>query len=169
MANFKKDLETGKIYEYKSVGILKKYGFYDIIVDGTYNSYYDITAYKDNKKVYIECKYNSLTDKTGYIFLECCTRSLDVSGRTNTKADYYIFFSNTKYYICGVEKVKNILRKTIRKALKKVKVIKPTRVQLCDYIAQHGIKTNNTIGVLISVHDVIKKSKYTGVLIQKLF
>jgi hypothetical protein len=166
MDKFKKDLETGKIYEYKSIDILKKYGFYDIVIDGTYNSYYDITAYKDNKKVYIECKYNSLTDKTGYIFLECCKRTLEASGISITTADYYIFFSNTKYYICGVNKVKNILRKTIEKELKKVKVNKPTPDQLCSYIEHKGIKTINSIGILICVKAVIKKSKYTGKLIQ---
>lgn len=169
MDTFIKDLEIGQIYENKSIKILEQYGFYNIEIDGTYNPYYDITAYKNNKKVYIECKYNSLTDKTGFIFLECCKRTLEVSGISITRADYYIFFSNTKYYICGVSKVKNILRATIEKELKKVKVIKPTGNQLCSYIEHEGLKTKNSIGILICVKKVSKKSKYKGTHIQKLF
>jgi hypothetical protein len=166
MSNFKKDLETGQYYENMSINILLKHGFENIEIDGTYNPYYDITAYKNNKKVYIECKYNSLTDKTGYIFLECCKRNLNASGISITKSNYYIFFSKSKYWICGVSKVKNILRKTIEKELKKVKVIKPTVNQLCNYIEHEGIKTSNSIGILICVKKVNKKSKYRGVLVK---
>jgi len=41
--------------------------------------------------------------------------------------------------------------------------------QLLSYIEHEGIKTSNSIGILIDVKEVIKKSKYTGTIIQKLF
>lgn len=169
MEKFKNDLKTGKIYENKSIKILEKYGFYNIELDDNCNPYYDITAYKNNKKVYIECKYNSLTDKSGYIFLECCKKNLDASGISITTANYYIFFSNTKYYMCGVKKIKNILQRTIKKELRKVKIFNPSMDQLLSYIEHEGIKTSNSIGILIDVKEVIKKSKYTGTTTQKLF
>jgi hypothetical protein len=167
MTNFKRDLETGQYYENLSIDILLKHGFENIEIDGKYNPYYDITATKNNKKVYIECKYNSYTDKTGYIFLECCKRNLKASGISITTANYYIFYSKSKYWICGVNKVKNILKHTICKELKKVKVIKPTNEQLLKYIEYEGIKTKNSIGVLIDVKYVNKKSKYKGGLVKK--
>jgi len=167
METFKKCLSIGRIYEKEGTEILKKKGFYNIELDETYNPYYDITAYKDNIKYYIECKYNSYTDKTQKIFLECCTRKLQVSGVSITKADYYIFFSNTKYYMCDVNKVKRILRKTIEKTLKNKGIFEHTDDQLCNYIENCGLKTSNSIGVLICVQKVKKKSIYTGTIKNK--
>jgi hypothetical protein len=167
MESFKKCLSIGRIYEKKGTAILKQKGYYNIELDETYNPYYDITAYKDNIKYYIECKYNSYTDKTQKIFLECCTRKLQVSGVSITKADYYIFFSNTKYYMVHTDKVKTILRKTIENILKHKGVIEPSGDQLCNYIEHSGLKTKNSIGILICVKKVKKKSIYTGTIKNK--
>ena len=163
MNKFKKDLELGKKYEYKSIDILKKYGYINIEIDDTYNPYYDLTAYKNEKKVYFEVKYNALGDKLKTVFLECCKYpKLYQSGISITKANYYILFTNTKYYICGTDKLKNILKKTIQKKLKAngLKHIKDEH--LISYIEHEGKRTKNSIGILIDVEDVKRKCKYKG-------
>ena len=169
---FKKCLAIGKIYENKSINILLKYGFTNIILDNSYNSYYDLEAVRKNKKVYIEVKYNSLTDKTHKIFLECCKHKNGVllpSGISITKATYYIFYSNTKYYIINTNKVKKILENTIKKEFIKVGHKKPTHDELINYIEHKGLRTKNSIGILISVDDVIRKCKYKGIHINSRF
>lgn len=162
MKSFEKCLKEGHIYETKSINILKKHKFKDITIDYKKNSYYDLTAYKKNKKVYIEVKYNSLTDRTKYIFLECCKTNLYPSGISITKSDYYIFFSNSKYWICKTDKVKKLLEQTIRRELNKIKLTKPSDEQLLKYIEYSGLRTKNTIGILLLVDDVNKICKYKG-------
>lgn len=165
--SFKKCLVIGQSYETKSLKILEKHGFKNITIDYKYNPYYDITAYlntnnKNNKKVYIEVKYNSLIDKTNKIFLECCKTNLNVSGLSITKSHYYIIHSNSKYWIIKTKTLKKLLNKTIKHELKKVGIHNATNEQLCSYIQYEGIKTSNTIGILIDVCDVEKKALFYG-------
>lgn len=163
MNDFKKCLEIGKIYERKSLKILLKHKFKGVVMDEGYNPYYDIEAFKNNKKVYIEVKYNSLTHKTKYIFLECSKIDLCPSGISITKSDYYIFFSNYDYWICKTYKVKKVLEDTIRRELKKVKITNATYDDLINYIEHEGLRTKNTVGILINVDDVIKICSYKGI------
>jgi len=164
---FYKCLRIGHTYERKSIKILEKHHFYKIYCNYEYNPYYDLTALiKKNdklKKVYIEVKYNSLTDKTGFIFLECCKTNLKPSGLSITKSDYYIFFSDSQYWIIKTDRVKSILENTIRTELKKAKITDATEEQLLNYIEHNGLKTKNTIGVLISVSDLLKVCSYNGI------
>lgn len=164
MSDFKKCLEIGHTYEKKSIDILKKHKFKHVVCNYDYNPYYDLTAFKKKQKVYIEVKYNSLTDKTKYIFLECSKINLNPSGLSITKADYYIFFSDSKYWICETDNVKKLLEQTIRKEFKKVNIHNPSVEQLLNFIEHNGLRTKNTIGVLIKVSDVLKISKYNGSL-----
>jgi hypothetical protein len=161
-ADFKKCLEVGHYYEKKSIKILLKHNFIKIRNNYKYNPYYDLKAFKDRKRVYIEVKYNKLTHITNKIFLEVCKRNLEPSGITITKAQYYIFFSMYKYYICLVNDVKKLLEQTIRNILINNNIENPTREQIILYIEHEAIKTNNTIGILINVVDVIKICHYTG-------
>lgn len=171
--NFKECLKIGKYYENKSIFILHNHGFKDVILDNSYNSYYDISALYKHKIVYIEVKYNSLTDKTHKIFLECLKydkyNNINISGLSITRAKYYIFFSNTKYYIIKTLRVKKILEKTIRRQYKKLGLNKPSQEDLIKYIEHKGIRTKNTIGILINVEDVKKHSIYYGLIINKIF
>ena len=167
MSDFKRDLKRGAYYETKSINILLKHGFKKIKIDYKYNPYYDLKAYENRKRVYIEVKYNSLTDKTNKIFLECCkfdkTNKILASGISITKATYYIFYSYTKYYMCNTQDVKRLLERTIRDTLKKSNINNPTYEQLRAYIEHNGLRTQNTIGILISVDDVINICKYNGI------
>jgi Holliday junction resolvase-like predicted endonuclease len=164
LAEFKKCLEIGHTYEKKSINILKKHNFKYIKCNYKYNPYYDLTAFKKKQKVYIEVKYNSLTDRTKHIFLECFKIDLNPSGLSITKADYYIFFSNSKYWICKTDHVKKVLEQTIRHELKKASIYNATEEQLLNFIEHNGIRTKNTIGILIKVSDVLKISIYNGSL-----
>ena len=160
--DFKKCLEIGHYYEKKSISILTNHKFKHIKNNYKYNPYYDLTAFKNKKKVYIECKYNKLTHKTNKIFLECCKINLEPSGISITKSDYIIFFSYFKYWIVKTEKVKKLLERTIINILINNNIPNPTQEQLLLYIEHEAIKTTNTIGILISVDDVIKICKYKG-------
>ena len=161
-AEFKKCLDTGHYYEKKSINILLKHDFKKIKNNFKYNPYYDLKAYKNRKRVYIEVKYNKLTHITNKIFLEVCKRNLEPSGITITRAHYYIFFSMYAYYICIVDDVKKLLEDTIKHILINNNIPDPTREQIILYIEHEAIKTNNTIGILLSVDDVLKICKYTG-------
>jgi len=161
--SFNKCLIIGKKYEQISIEILKRHGFINIILDNSYNSFYDLTAERKKKKILIEVKYNSLTDRTGYIFLECCKINLTASGISITDAEYYIFYSESKYWIVKTNKIKILLEHTIKRELKKNKLMTdPTDEQLFNYIEFYGIKTKNTIGILLLVDDVKKISKFKG-------
>ena len=158
---FKKCLEVGHLYETKSLYILKNHKFKNITIDYKYNPYYDITAYKKKKKVYIEVKYNSLTDKTQKIFLECCKTNLNASGLSITQSHYYIFHSNTQYWICKTHKIKKLLNKVIRNRLEKT-TNNITNEKICSYIEYYGIRTKNTIGILLEVEDIETICIYKG-------
>ena len=146
----------------KSLNILKTHKFKHIKINYKYNPYYDISAYKNKKKVYIEVKYNDLVDKLGTVFLEVCKRNLEVSGISITKAHYYIFHSRTKYWICETDKIKKLLKKKLDKEFEKVGIKNFTNEQLCSYIQYEGIKTTNTIGVLLNIKSIEKKALYKG-------
>ena len=159
---FIKCLEIGHYYEHKSIDILKKHNFKKITNEYNYNPFYDLTAIKNKKTVYIECKYNKLTHKTNKIFLECCKINLQPSGLSITKSNYIIFFSYYKYWIVKTKKVKILLEQTIKNILINNGINNPTHEQLILYIEHEGIKTHNTIGILINVDDVNKICKYSG-------
>jgi len=160
--HFKKCLDVGHYYEKKSINILLKHNFIKIKNDYKYNPYYDLRAFENNRRVYIEVKYNKLTHKTNKIFLECCKRNLQPSGISITRAHYYIFFSYYKYWIVETDKVKQLLETTIRNILINNNIPNPTKEQIILYIEHEAIKTNNTIGILLSVNDVNKICKYKG-------
>jgi Holliday junction resolvase len=159
MKGFKKDLERGKYYEHKALKTLTKHGFKELKIFDGYKKEYDIEGIYNNKKVFIECKYNKYTTYTNKFFIEVFTTKFNESGITATKSDYYILYSYFDYWIIYTNDLKRALEEHLRSIIQNKDV---TKTQIVEYIKTNGTYTNNTIGVIIPINIIEKYTLWKG-------
>ena len=160
MADFKKDLQRGKYYEYKALKTLSKYKFKDLHIFEGYKKEYDIEGVYKKKKVYIEVKYSKYVSYTNSIFVEVFTTKFNISGLSATKSDYYIMYGYFRFWIIETENLKKALEEHLKN---EIMIKNPTRCQLVEYVKLKGTYTNNTVGVIIPISIIEKYTKWTGV------
>lgn len=110
MGKFKKDLETGHIYEKRSLLYLD-YDNYNII-EG-YHKEYDIEIFKDGNKIKIEVKSDKMASLTNNLAIEyeCNNKA---SGITSTTADFWVYFiifeDREECYKIPIEELKELVK-----------------------------------------------------------
>ncbi len=102
--NFQRDLEQSENMVKEVAQYLKAYfqessGY--IISEG-YNPYFDIFCFIKGKSATFEVKDDRMASKTGNVAIEYESRGFP-SGIANTKADYWVFRIDNKFYLIATE------------------------------------------------------------------
>jgi hypothetical protein len=117
---FDKDLQFGKIYEYKLMEYIphKEY----TVVENEYFPDYDVKVVDNEDKItYYEVKADRIGYKTGNLIIEFNCRNRP-SGIALTKANYYAYFVIKPYnifqlYIIPVSVIKNAIEEKLYKRI----------------------------------------------------